>query len=393
MADEGNNTATEPGTDTSAATPSSPASVLEGVKKEVEKPATSGGKVTAAVDMLFKIILLGSIGYIGYMVYEQDKAVNVLFEQQNEFFGQQNNNNARIIAQQAAVEELQQQLQVAVVRARQDAAELVAAQAIEIERLANELVSTRLRINSSSIGASQEFLIAEAASVLRLARQHLVVARDMRTAEALYVATDDVLNRIDDPAIYAVREMLAGELASIRAVTKVDISSMYLELGTVADQVSALRVTNDLDTQIAAGERVSLAADATQEKTGWLSRFFNRLRNTFSNYFVVRRRDVAIQPLMTPGQEAALMQSIRLQIEQGRTALLQGEQEIYSTSLGEARDKIASYLAGPGNTRANILAALDGLRARRIVTEVPPLNRALPALEQILSVQESAGIQ
>jgi uroporphyrin-3 C-methyltransferase len=393
MADEGNNTATEPGTDTSAATPSSPASVIEGVKKEVEKPATSGGKVTAAVDMLFKIILLGSIGYIGYMVYEQDKAVNVLFEQQNEFFGQQNNNNARISAQQAAVEELQQQLQVAVVRARQDAAELVAAQAIEIERLANELVSTRLRINSSSIGASQEFLIAEAASVLRLARQHLVVARDMRTAEALYIATDDVLNRIDDPAIYAVREMLAGELASIRAVTKVDISSMYLELGAVADQVSALRVTNDLDTQIAAGERVSLAADATQEKTGWLSRFFNRLRNTFSNYFVVRRRDVPIQPLMTPGQEAALMQSIRLQIEQGRTALLQGEQEIYSTSLGEARDKIAAYLAGTGNTRANILAALDGLRARRIVTEVPPLNRALPALEQILSVQESASIQ
>ncbi len=393
MADEGNNTATEPGTDTSAAMPSSPASVLEVVKKEVEKPATSGGKVKAAVDMLFKIILLGSIGYIGYMVYEQDKAVNVLFEQQNEFFGQQNNNNARISAQQAAVEELQQQLQVAVVSARQDTAELVAAQAIEIERLANELVSTRLRINSSSIGASQEFLIAEAASVLRLARQHLVVARDMRTAEALYIATDDVLNRIDDPAIYAVREMLAGELASIRAVTKVDISSMYLELGAVADQVSALRVTNDLDTQIAAGERVSLAADATQEKTGWLSRFFNRLRNTFSNYFVVRRRDVPIQPLMTPGQEAALMQSIRLQIEQGRTALLQGEQEIYSTSLGEARDKIAAYLAGPGNTRANILAALDGLRARRIVTEVPPLNRALPALEQILSVQESAGIQ
>ncbi len=341
--------------------------------------------------MLFNIILLGCIGYIGYMVYEQDKALNVLFEQQNEFSGLRNNNDARISAQQAAVEELQQQLQGTVADVRQEAAELVAAQTIEIERLSNELVNTRL--NSSSNGASQEFLVAEAASVLRLARQHLIVSRDMRTAEALYIATDELLKRTDDPAIYAVREMLAGELASIRAVTQVDVSSIYLQLGAVADQVSTLRVTNDLDRQIAAGEQVSLAADATQEKTGWLSGFFNRLRNTFSNYFIVRRRDVPIQPLMTPGQEAALMQSIRLQIEQGRTALLQGEQEIYSSSLGEAREKIATYLAGPGNTRANILAALDSLRGRHIVTEVPPLNGALPALEQLLSVQGSAGIQ
>jgi uncharacterized protein HemX len=173
----------------------------------------------------------------------------------------------------------------------------------------------------------------------------------------------------------------------------VDVSSMYLQLGAVAEQVSSLRVTNDLEAQIAAGEQVPLSADEIRGEGNWLGRFFSRIRNTFSNYFVVRRRDVPIQPLMTPGQESALMQTIRLQIEQGRTALLRGEQEIYTASLAQARDNIAAYLAGPGNTRDSILAALDNLRTRRIVTEVPPLNRALPTLEQLLSAQEPAAIQ
>jgi uroporphyrin-3 C-methyltransferase len=382
MTEEGNKAVPGPGTNTPA--PATPT-------KAVKKPAGRNGrnKIAVAVDMLFNLILLGSIVFIGYMLYEQDKAVNILFGQQNEFAGQRSNNDARFAAQQTALEDLQ----ATIAGARQEAAELVAVQAAEIERLNNELASMRLRINSSSAGASQAFLLAEAASMLRLARQHLVLARDIRTTQALYIAADDVLRRIEDPAIYAVREMLAGELASIRAVAEVDVSSMYLQLGAVAEQVSSLRVTNDLEAQIAAGEQVPLSADETRGEGNWLGRFFSRIRNTFSNYFVVRRRDVPIQPLMTPGQESALMQTIRLQIEQGRTALLRGEQEIYTASLAQARDNIAAYLAGPGNTRDSILAALDNLRTRRIVTEVPPLNRALPTLEQLLSAQEPAAIQ
>ena len=382
MTEEGNKAVPGPGTNTPA--PATPT-------KAVKKPAGRNGrnKIAVAVDMFFNLILLGSIVFIGYMLYEQDKAVNILFGQQNEFAGQRSNNDARFAAQQTALEDLQ----ATIAGARLEAAELVAVQAAEIERLNNELASMRLRINSSSAGASQAFLLAEAASMLRLARQHLVLARDIRTTQALYIAAEDVLRRIEDPAIYAVREMLAGELASIRAVAEVDFSSMYLQLGAVAEQVSSLRVTNDLEAQIAAGEQVPLSADETRGEGNWLGRFFSRIRNTFSNYFVVRRRDVPIQPLMTPGQESALMQTIRLQIEQGRTALLRGEQEIYTASLAQARDNIAAYLAGPGNTRDSILAALDNLRTRRIVTEVPPLNRALPALEQLLSAQEPAAIQ
>jgi uroporphyrin-3 C-methyltransferase len=347
-------------------------------------------------NFLFTSILLCSIGFIGYLVYEQDKAVAVLFEQQNEFTRQRNDNfNSNVVRIDSLQNDIQQ-LQSDLAGARQEATALIEEQATAIARLQNELVSTRLRINSTSPGASQEWLLAEAASLLRLARQHLVVTRSIRTAQALYIAADDVLNQVDDPAIFSVREILAGELAAIRSVTEVDISSLYLQLGAIAGQVNSLQVSNDLATQIAAGDPVSLDAQAQEEEAGIIRRFFSSIRRTLNNYLVVRRRDVPIQPLMTPGQETALMQTIRLQIEQGRTALLKGEQEIYTTSLEQARNNIATFLAGDAGIRNSILTTLDSLRTRRIVTEVPPLNRTLSALEQILSTRdtgtsESAG--
>ena len=87
---------------------------------------------------------------------------------------------------------------------------------------------------------------------------------------------------------------------------------------------------------------------------------------------------------MTPGQEAALLQTVRLQIEQGRTALLKQEQEIYSGSLAQARSTINQYLDGESALKASILSTLDELVSRRIVTESPSLIRTRRALELIL---------
>lgn len=340
--------------------------------------------------LLFNLLLVAGIAVAGFYVSEQNKAINVLFGKQNTMADQRNDTLARLDALQDGNQVLQtanQALQDTLAEVRQETAKLFAQQNADIARLQNELVSIRLRISTTNPGASQEWQLAEAASLLRLARQHLIVSRNMTTAQALYIAADDVLKAIDDPAIFAVRETLAGELAAIRAVTEVDVSSMYLQLGAVADQVNSLAVTNDLATQIAQGESVSLATEEASGE-GMISRFFTRVRNSLNNYFVVRRRDVPIQPLMTPGQEAALMQTIRLQIEQGRTALLKGEQAIYSASLEQARNNIEAYLAGDEGVRNSVLQTLDNLRARRIVTEVPPLNRSLQALDQILSTRE-----
>lgn len=361
------------------------------------KTETPGKKNTAGTlaRVVFNVLLLGAIGVTAYMVYEQQMAVDALFEQQNDLASQRNTAVQRLDAQDATINALQSDitdLENALVETRQENVSQIQEQAATIDRLQNELVSTRLRITSNNPGASQEWLLAEAASLLRLAQQHLVVAKSVRTAQALFIAADDVLKQIDDPAIFSVREILAGELAAIRSVTEVDVQDIYLRLGAVAGQVRQLQVDNDLAIQIEAGEPVSLAAENTVAEEGMIAGLFSNLRATLDNYFVVRRRDVPIEPLMTPGQESALMQSVLLQIEQGRSALLQEEQEIYAASLGRARDLVEQFFSGAPGVKADVLSTLDTLMERRIVTEPPPLTRTRAALEQILVVRDSQPV-
>jgi uroporphyrin-III C-methyltransferase len=349
-----------------------------------KESSNSGHKGTIFIDLIFNFVLVASICFIGYMVYQQDVALSVLSDQQSAINGQRNEAGERINQLQSSVRALESSL----VQTRQESSNFIQEQAAAISRLENELVSTRLRITTNNPGASQEWLLAEAASLLRLAQQHLVINQSIRTAQALFIAADDVLKQIDDPAIFSVREILAGELASIRAIPEVDIQEIYLSLGAVAEQALTLQMNNDLETQIENSERVNLSGTtAAQEDRGLLSSFFNRIGQTLDDYFVVRRRDVPLQPLMTPGQEAALAQTIQLQIEQGRTALLKGEQEVYLASLGKASQNIDRFLVGDEAVKAALLTTLEDLSRRRVVSEAPPLNRSRAALEQILSAR------
>jgi len=363
-------------------------------KKNSSSPS-SGSAVAKAIKLLFYCILLAGLGGIGYQVYEQDKAVSVLFEQQNNFNTQRNDAGAEITRLQSTVQTLTNamvDLENRIVVARQQTSaqiqtqveELAEQQKAEIDRLQNELVSTRLRISSSNSGASQQWLLAEAASLLRLAQQQLILARSVRTAQALFIAADDVLKQIDDPAIFSVREILAGELAAIRAVPEVDSQDIYLQLGAVSNQLAGLQVSNDLAKQLGDGARVTIFNEGENAESGVLSGIFTSMKNLLNRFLVVRRRDEPIQALMTPGQEAALLQTVRLQIEQGRTALLKQEQEIYSGSLAQARSTINQYLDGESALKASILSTLDELVSRRIVTESPSLIRTRRALELIL---------
>jgi len=359
----------------------------------------SGSKAGGNFSLFLNILLLAAIVVLAYFMYEQDKVVKVLFEQQNSLSSERINTGAQVSQLQSSLQSLGSQLQDQLAETQQASASLtrnliqqsMQEQDAEIERLQNELISTRLRINSNNPGASQQWLLAEAASLLRLAQQQMVVARNVRTAQALFITADDVLKQIDDPAIFSVREVLAGELAAIRGVSEVPIQDIYLQLGAISQQLESLQVNNDLQQQVAAGERVALLNNERVEEPGLLSQFFSSLGNLVNRFLVVRRRDTPLDALMTPGQEAALLQTVRLQLEQGRTALLKGEQEIYSASLLQARNNINNYLSGEASMKNSILASLDGLINRRIVTEGPPLIRTRSALDQIILAGELAS--
>lgn len=260
--------------------------------------------------------------------------------------------------------------------------EQLAAQDEQLAALRRELTSANLRITDSGAGASRDWLLAEAGSLLRMAQQRLLTARDVRAAIGLYLSADDVLKQLEDPSVFAVREVLARELATLRGLPEVDVPGLYVELSALAKRVDQLSVIDEANTDL---EFVAPEVDEPAADAGWLESALG----TLDRYFVVGRRDGAITPRLSDEQQYLIKRAIQLQIEQARLALLRGQQDLYEQALTEAGSNIEARLQGAAGAREALLDALTSLRTTAIQQDIPPLNATLTALRQLQPLPES----
>lgn len=320
---------------------------------------------------LFNLCLVVGLAVVAFLYWEQQKSLAVLFADYNSAGQQQAETAARFTTEAAARTSMQEamNMQLAV------AADQLAAQTQQLEVARREISSLRLRIGEQSSGANQSWKLTEAESLLRLARQRLLSARDIRSAISLYLACDDLLQQINDPTVIAVRELLLTELDSLRAVAIPDQQAMYDRLGNLADQLDELSLISDSSSR----EFSFSAPDTTAaaESAGWLS----ELGNSLSQYFVITRQDNPQLPQISAEQAYLTRQIIQLHLEEARVALLREQTRLYQTALNTAIGEVQLYLQGAG--KEQVLASLAQLRDMPVLAVLPPTGATLNALRQI----------
>jgi uroporphyrin-3 C-methyltransferase len=333
----------------------------------------SGSNTPLAGKVTISILAIAVAG-LGFYTWEQHKAIEVLFGEYNTLNQQGEVLITSSASQIAAMEGSWQVLESAVQNELQQARTTLTAQNNQIDVLSRDLVATRLRITDSGAGASRAWMLAEAESLLRLARQRLLLARDVRSATGLLVSVDDLLSQLNDPAVFAVREALASDLAVLQGVREADIPGLYAQLGVQIERVLGLDIKADGRAQrFLLPEPGELGAD-----TGWL----DRMKSRFERYFVITRSDTDPVPVLTPEQAWVIRQSQALRIEQARFALLKGQQDTWQVVLDDAIMGIETYL--DGEEKEDLLVTLATLRDTPILTNIPPASNGLNAIRQIL---------
>ena len=361
-------------TDNTQKTPAPPVSKPAAPAASPASKTNATGKGRSVAGILFNLGLLAGLVTAGFYTWEQYKAIELLFGQYNQLVQQRSDLQTRLDTLEASRQQLNQTVQDQVQASQAG----LAAQAAQVEALNRELINTRLRINDSGAGASQAWMLSEAESLLRFAGQRLLLEHDVRAAIGLYVAGDDLLKQINDPAIFSVREALALDLGALQAVREVDVPGVYARLGALASGLDTLQVQP-------AGERPAFrvneapapATDSTT--TGW----WESARAGLAQYFVITREASEAIPQLSAEQTWVLRETLRLKLEQARVALVHGQPELYQAALAEAASGIDTLLQGAGKDA--LLAELETLRAARIVTVVPAVNLGLTALRQLQS--------
>jgi uroporphyrin-3 C-methyltransferase len=257
---------------------------------------------------------------------------------------------------------------------------------------AHNLVDQRLQqqrkqIRLLSSTSRDDWRLAEAEYLLRLAGQRLLMERGAVGALALMQAADRILFELDDLDLFSVREQLARDMTALKLIASVDQSGIYLQLGSLSEQVDKLPLLpNQLDESDTTDVALIKVEPAVDEASNWekIKSNFVRTFSTVGDYIQVRTHDKAPETLLPIDGGLYLQQNIRFSIERAQLALLREEQAIYSDALQQAADLIQRYYAMQPAAKF-IAEELRALAQVNVDVTLPSINASLLALQDYTS--------
>jgi uroporphyrin-3 C-methyltransferase len=248
----------------------------------------------------------------------------------------------------------------------------------QVQQLANATEELRGRAQ----GPERAWSRAEAMYLLELAQRRLALNYDVDTAIVALEAADARLAALRDESFASVRQQIARELQSLRALDLPDTTSLTARLASLEDQALALRVKG-----ILAEERT--APVAAELPAAWFPRAWAVLRNAFSD--LIRVRDVERGSGGVVTQAEALLRRAHLQLLlfTARSAVTRHDGKTYRAAVASARRWLdeAFDLADPATQAA--LKELQALEPIEIQPPLPNISGSSATLRRLMPQQSA----
>ncbi|WP_299597562.1 uroporphyrinogen-III C-methyltransferase [uncultured Microbulbifer sp.] len=266
----------------------------------------------------------------------------------------------------------------------------LSAQSQTIQQLQQQLAGLQRNVTAQGARLSQlgnasreDWQLAEADYLLRLANQRLMLEQDSRAALGLLNEVDTIVRQVDLPDLYGVRQQLARDITALKLVENVDREGLYLRLRALEEQMVKLNIQPQFD--LAKRDAAAAQTQADNKAVGE-----DHVRSSWDNFLnflkgSVRIRDGEVDPvLLSPQSETRFRQSLRLNMEQAELAVLRADDTVFKDALNHARQLLLDY--GVDNPqRAVILRELEELSQETIKTDLPNLSASQTALRNYIN--------
>ncbi len=232
------------------------------------------------------------------------------------------------------------------------------------------------------LGASrQEWRLAEAEYLLRLAALRLSALQDVSSAQALVQASDQILRDHDDPAAFAARQQLARSLEALRRLPVIDRTGLFLQLAALSEQASGL----DTRLPVFNPSQAAASTPAAEGMAAWWQRLsgFVRLEFTASDQ---------VKPRLAGQTREQLRLALRLALEQAQWAALHADAAVYGRALEQARLLVQEFFGLDDAHNQALFERLGTLAAEPVAVELPDLSPALNALQAYLEQRARAAL-
>ena len=213
-----------------------------------------------------------------------------------------------------------------------------------------------------------DWLLAEADYLVRIATNRLLLERDHQTALVLLVSADERIMLIDDPGLQPIREALSNDMAKLRLVKRADIAGLAIRISSLIPQLKLLPI---LAFQLPEETIEEIDNSASTPDQGWQQSLKNTFKELSVKWFEVRDHGRPVAPLMAPETEAILLTNMTLLLQTTQFAILRQHSELYQHSLQQLKEWSAEYFDISDPVVIAFINEIDLLIATTVSVELP----------------------
>ncbi|MFB2829524.1 uroporphyrinogen-III C-methyltransferase [Aeromonas jandaei] len=288
------------------------------------------------------------------------------------------------VAQQAELAQLKQQLASAMIKIDQSNskdAEQLAALGQTQQRLQGEMQGLQNRVLDLNDKRPNDWMLAESEYLVRMAGRKLWLEHDLVSAITLLGNADERIAALNDPSLMPIRKALAEDITKLKGMPRIDREGLTLKLAALEDQIELLPLSavNMPEAKQEQDQAVSTNPDE------WESNLKKNWVKFTENFITIRRRDGAVEALLSPQQEFFLRENLKTKLLQAQLAVYREQQSLYEDSIDKAQRWLTQYFDTDNSATHYMQGELDKLKGEQIQISYPEQFKTQAMLEQVLT--------
>jgi len=225
-----------------------------------------------------------------------------------------------------------------------------------------------------------DWLLAEADYLVKLAGRKLFLEHDVESATQLMESADQRIAALNDPSLVNLRKAMANDITKLRIIPLVDRDGLVLRLTALQQQVDKLPLANVLLPETEAIETTEVSEDIAN----WQDNLMASLKAFLENFITFRTRDGSAIPLLSPEQHFYLKENIKAKLETAIKAVYQEQGEIYATSLQTADKWVLAFFNQEDSSVKKFNKTVNQLSQQNIQVKYPPKLQSQSQLSDVI---------
>ncbi|KAE8176329.1 uroporphyrinogen-III C-methyltransferase [Photobacterium carnosum] len=226
-----------------------------------------------------------------------------------------------------------------------------------------------------------DWLLAEADYLVKMAGRKLWLEHDVTSATLLLEAADHRIAELNDPSLKGLRQAMSNDITALKSVTVVDRDGIVLRLNSLENSIDSLPLAN----AILAKAEPQQNPTVSQSVNDWKNNLMTSLKNFGENFITYRKRDGSVVPLLSPQQDFYLQQNITNKLETAIAAVYRDQGQVYRDSIATAIKWSQQYYDLSSPKTQSFIAGLQQLEQQNVAVDYPAKLQSQALITQLVN--------